>query len=124
VVTYDVVVKVDNPDLKLKPGMTANVSIILADKKGILRIPNAALRFRPAEKGTERGKGALAQKGPGVWVLENKRSKRTDIATGISDGNYTEIISGDLKEGIDVIVEATGGEKKGGTPPVGPGLIR
>jgi HlyD family secretion protein len=124
VVTYDVVVKVDNPDLKLKPGMTANVSIILADKKGILRIPNAALRFRPAEKGTERGKGALAQKGPGVWVLENKRPKRTDIATGISDGNYTEIISGDLKEGIDVIVEATGGEKKGNTPPAGPGFIR
>jgi len=124
VVTYDVVVKVDNPDLKLKPGMTANVSIILADKKGILRIPNAALRFRPAEKGTERGKGALVQKGPGVWVLENKRPKRTDIATGISDGNYTEIISGDLKEGIDVIVEATGGEKKGNTPPAGPGFIR
>jgi HlyD family secretion protein len=124
VVTYDVVVKVDNPDLKLKPGMTANVSIILADKKGILRIPNAALRFRPAEKGTERGKGALAQKGPGVWVLENKRPKRTDIATGISDGNYTEIISGDLKEGIDVIVEATGGEKKGNIPPAGPGFIR
>lgn len=124
VVTYDVVVKVDNPDLKLKPGMTANVSIILADKKGILRIPNAALRFRPAEKGTERGKGALAQKGPGVWVLENKRPKRTDIATGISDGNYTEIISGDLKEGIDVIVEATGGEKKGNTPPAGTGFIR
>jgi len=126
VVTYDVVVKVDNPDLKLKPGMTANVSIILADKKGVLRIPNAALRFRPAEKGAEREKGkeGLAQKGPGVWVLENKKPKRTDIATGISDGNYTEILSGGLKEGIGVIVQATGGEKKSSTPPVGPGFIR
>jgi HlyD family secretion protein len=124
VVTYDVVVKVDNPDLKLKPGMTANVSIILADKKGVLRVPNAALRFRPADKGAERGKEAPAQKGPGVWVLENKKPKRTDIATGISDGNYTEILSGDLKEGIEVIVEATGGEKKSSTPPAGPGFIR
>jgi len=124
VVTYDVVVKVDNPDLKLKPGMTANVSIILADKKGVLRIPNAALRFRPAEKGDERGKEALAQKGPGVWVLENRKPKRITVALGISDGNYTEIVSDDLKEGIEVIVEATGGEKKSSKPPAGPGVIR
>jgi len=124
VVTYDVVVKVDNPDLKLKPGMTANVSIILADKKGVLRIPNAALRFRPAEKADEREKEALAQKGPGVWVLENRKPKRIAVALGISDGNYSEIVSDDLKEGIEVIVEATGGEKKSSKPPAGPGVIR
>ena len=50
VVTYDVVVKVDNSDLKLKPGMTANVSVIVASKDGVLKIPNAALRFKPSEK--------------------------------------------------------------------------
>jgi HlyD family secretion protein len=120
VVTYDVVVKVKNPDLKLKPGMTANVSIILMDKKEVLRMPNAALRFRPAEKGKE----APAQKGPSVWILESRKPKRINVTTGITDGNYTEILSGDLKEGDGVIVEETGSGKKSNTPPVGPGIIR
>ena len=124
VVTYDVVVKVDNPELKLKPGMTANVSIILADKKGVFKIPNAALRFRPAERGTETGKEASIQKGPGIWVLENRKPKLISVALGITDGNYTEILAGDLKEGNEVIVEATGSGKKSNTPPVGPGFIR
>jgi HlyD family secretion protein len=120
VVTYDVVVKVKNPDFKLKPGMTANVSIILADKKGVIRITNAALRFSPVE----RGKDALAQKGLGLWVLENKKPKRINVAIGISDGNYTEILSGDFKEGDEVIVEATGDGKKSNALPAGPGFIR
>lgn len=120
VVTYDVVVKVDNPDQKLKPGMTANVSIILADKKGVLRVPNAALRFRPAEKGKE----LIAQKGPGVWVLEIKQPKRIGVALGISDGSFTEILSSDLKEGDEVIAEAINNGKKSTGPPVGPGFIR
>ena len=60
VVTYDVVVKVDNPELKLKPGMTANVSIIVANEKDVLRISNAALRFRPSEKS-----GMTRQEGEG-----------------------------------------------------------
>jgi HlyD family secretion protein len=124
VVTYNVVVKVDNPELKLKPGMTANVSIILSDKKGVLRIPNAALRFKPAEKGADRDKEASVQKGPGVWVLENRKPKRISVALGISDGNYAEILTGDVKEGDEVIVEAAGGGKKGNTPPGGPGFIR
>ncbi len=121
VVTYDVVVKVDNPDLKLKPGMTANVSVILADKKGILRVPNAAFRFRPSEKEKE----PADQKGPAVWVLENRKSKRIKVTTGISDGNYTEILSGDLKESQELILEATGNSKKTNPPPMGgPGFIR
>ena len=120
VVTYDVVVKVDNPELKLKPGMTANVSIILSDKKGVLRIPNAALRFRPVEKVKE----APDQKGSGVWVLENKKPKRINVTTGISDGSFTEILSGDLKEGDEVIIESTGVKKSQGSPTAGPGFIR
>jgi HlyD family secretion protein len=124
VVTYDVVVKVDNTELKLKPGMTANVAIILADKNDVLRIPNAALRYRPAEKGPERGKEGVARQGMGVWILENKKPKRIAVTLGISDGNYTEIISSDLKEGNEVIIEETGSGKKANTPPVGPGFIR
>jgi HlyD family secretion protein len=120
VVTYAVVVRVRNHDLKLKPGMTANVSIILADKKGVLRIPNTALRFSPAEKVKE----TQVRKGPGVWVLENRKPKRVNVAIGISDGNYTEILSGDLQEGNEVIVEASGVGKKSNSPPAGPGFIR
>jgi len=105
VVTYDVVIKVDNPELKLKPGMTANVSIIVSSKKDVLRISNAALRFRPSER---RGKGEQKEKasGSGVWILENDKPKRISVSTGISDGNYTELISDSLKEGQELIVES------------------
>jgi HlyD family secretion protein len=101
VVTYDVVVLVDNRELKLMPGMTANVSIIVAEEKGVLKIPNAALRFRPAAGGKPK-----FEKGAGVWVVENQKPKRVPVKLGISDGSYTQIISGDLKEGQGVIVES------------------
>lgn len=103
VVTYDAVIKVDNPELKLKPGMTANVSIIVSSKKDVLRVPNAALRFRPTEK---RGKTQQKEKGNGVWITENKKPKRIAVSTGISDGNYTELLSDDIKEGQELIVES------------------
>jgi HlyD family secretion protein len=102
VVTYDVVIQVDNQELMLKPGMTANVSIIVSIRKNVLKIPNAALRFKPAEK----VKTALQQKGSGVWILEQEKPKRVPISIGISDGNYTELISGKINEGQEVIVES------------------
>jgi HlyD family secretion protein len=103
VVTYDVVVKVENPELKLKPGMTANVSIIVSSKKDVLRISNIALRFRPSEK---RDVTAKKGKGSGVWVLEKNKPKRVAITTGISDGTYTELLSGEIREGQEIIVES------------------
>jgi HlyD family secretion protein len=106
VVTYDVVIKVDNPDLKLKPGMTANVSIVLIGIKNILKIPNAALRFSPAVKDKGRTQGQQKGKGLGVWVLENGNAKRVPVKTGISDGNYTELVSGGISEGQELIVES------------------
>ena len=119
VVTYDVVVKVDNSDLKLRPGMTANISIIVADKKDVLRISNAALRFKLSEEGkgipqrtvdsSEYGTDAEQKdKSRGVWILENKTPRRVKIATGISNSTYTELLPGDLKEGQDLIVESLG----------------
>jgi len=104
VVTYDVVIKVENPELKLKPGMTANVSIITSFKKGILKIPNAALRFILSE--TEKGIEKNVQKGLGIWILEKGEPKRIPILIGISDGSYTEVISGAVKEGQEVIIES------------------
>jgi len=124
VVTYDVVVRVDNPDLRLKPGMTANVSIVLSDKAGVLRVPNAALRLRLAEAETGGKSPQPRGKGQGVWVLVENKPKRVAITTGISDGSYTEIFSGDLREGEDVIVEALSDKKKNNSPqPRGPGMF-
>jgi len=207
VVTYDVVIQVDNNDLKLKPGMTANVSVMIAHREGVLKIPNAALRFRPEsgkqgslpEKSSEspesRGRllierwtkelnltpdqqsklemilksskgefqeisqkmkpeearsriqGLIRQKITGiltvkqaqklkelsdpsqserksgrVWILSpEKKPTPVSIVLGITDGTFSEIISGDLQEGDEVIVEETSAKKAqsqtGSAPP-------
>jgi len=138
VVTYIVVIKVDNPELKLKPGMTANVSIITATQNGAIKIPNAALRFKwTAEKAADRGKTGESAKKPDIvknvpaiktqalWILDREKPRRVQITTGISDGNFTEILSGNLNEGDAVIIEAVGGAKKTGSAGIGgPGFIR
>jgi HlyD family secretion protein len=108
VVTYDVVVRVGNPELRLKPGMTANVSMIISSKKEALRAPNAALRFTLPEA----KKTAPRENSTGVWILENEKPKRIQIVTGISDGNFTEVVSGNIKEGEEVIVESLSKPKK------------
>ena len=113
VVTYDVVIKMDNPELKLKPGMTANVSILTAVKKDILKIPNAAMRFRPSDK----NKMNAQQKGFGVWQMVNGELRRIPVSAGISDGSFTEVISGDIREGQEIIIESLD-ESKGTSPPV------
>jgi HlyD family secretion protein len=112
VVTYDVVILVDNPDFKLKPGMTTNVSIIVSIKKDVLRIPNAALRFKPAEKNMGKALGMVEQKGSGVWIIENKRLHRVGVTTGISNEKYTELVAGALREGQDMIAESLGKVKE------------
>jgi HlyD family secretion protein len=134
VVTYDVVVKVANPELKLKPGMTANVSIITALEKDILKVPNAAIRFKWQPAGAESDRGgaragaeqakaggvANAAKTQGVWVLDGKKPRRVPVSLGINDGSNTAVISGELKEGDAVIIEATGQVKKGASQTGGP----
>jgi HlyD family secretion protein len=193
VVTYDVVIKVDNSDLKLKPGMTANVSVVVANKEKTLKIPNAALRFKLPEtagatvsaKGptnnkagagqpsggptvksgnaSERATGGASDKTGGrpagrtadgngrpsgrptgvdgrqakpaeglsptsrraypIWILENSKPKQIMVTTGISDGSFTEITSGDVREGQEVIVGllSTTTTNKTSNAPRGPG---
>lgn len=101
VVTYSVIVKVDNPELKLKPGMTTSLSFIVADKNNVLCIPNAALRVKISDPKI----AAAAPKGTGVWVLKNKKPGRVFLTTGISDNRNTEVISGDISEHAEIIVE-------------------
>jgi len=117
VVTYDVVIQVNNSDFRLMPGMTANVSIIVAVKDDVLRISNASLRFKPSERAPEKAAAAGGEKkGIGVWILENARPKRVAVTLGISDGSFTEVLSGDLKEGQLLIIEAL----KKGAPKAAP----
>jgi HlyD family secretion protein len=126
VVTYDVVVQVNNRDLRLMPGMTANVSIVIATRKDVLRIPNASLRFKPSERPATAPAPAASpggeKKGPSVWVLENGKPKRVPIELGITDGTYTEVLSGGLQEGQQLIVEALK-TNKGQTGPAGPRMF-
>jgi HlyD family secretion protein len=119
VVTYDVVIRVDNPDFRLKPGMTANASIITARKDNVIKIPNAALRFKMAEREKPRGE----KKGHGVWVLENGKPNRVPVKLGIGDGTFTEITKGDIADGQELIVEAIGYAKKQGGPSSGPRMF-
>ena len=98
VVTYDVVITVRNPELKLKPGMTANVTIVTARKENPLRVPNGALRFRMPNVPTDR-------KASRVWVLDpNHQPRQVDVSTGITDSLTTEILDGSLNQGDQVIV--------------------
>jgi HlyD family secretion protein len=118
VVTYDVVIGVDNRDLALKPGMTANVSIQTGSKASVLRVPGAALRFRPAGLAPDRSRSV-------AWVLRDGRLQGVPVVTGLSDGTLTEIVEGDLHEDDRVIVGFESGEggEPGALPPgfgVGP----
>ena len=106
VVTYTVIVDVDNEDLKLKPGMTANVSIITSKSEDVLCAPNLALKFTPDINSQKYQK-------QGVWILEKGKPKRIDIETGASDDNVTEIISNELSAGTKVILSAHDTKKKG-----------
>ena len=119
VVTYDVIIQVANPDLRLKPGMTANVQILVARKAAALKVPAAALRFRPSEGEAERAGGRnpdgrperSGPRGPvplegRVWVLEDGAPKAVTVTLGLRDGNYVEVAAGDLREGQAVLVGA------------------
>ena len=120
VVTYDVVVGVENTDLALKPGMTASLSVITAQREDVLKIPQAALRFHPpalkknGKPREEEGDGVRPQarppgekpprESPQVWI-SSLEQKLTTVAVqvGISDDTFAELVTGNLKEG-DLVV--------------------
>jgi len=131
VVTYDTVIGVSNPDLKLKPGMTANVSIMIAHRDDVLQIKNAALRYRPADAATTPQQGRTTSSSGGrpaagrerksertVYVLSGNRPKPVQIKTGISDGVVTELLEG-LQEG-DRIITAELTPALSSSPPANP----
>ncbi|MBA2241515.1 MAG: efflux RND transporter periplasmic adaptor subunit [Chthoniobacterales bacterium] len=138
VVTYDTVIGVSNPELKLKPGMTANVSIVIAHKDEVVKIANAALRYRPPESSSSgarpsspsaparagrRSGGRAGGQTPGehrsertVYVLKRGTPEPVQIKTGVSDGIATEVTEG-LQEGDVVVTAQFGGERGAASPP-------
>ena len=105
VVTYEVVISAPNADLKLKPGLTANVTIFTAEKNNVLSVPSKALRYTPTVETI--GKKYKIQDCNGknkVWTLEGNVLKAHAVQIGISDGSHTEIISG-ISNGVQVITE-------------------
>lgn len=106
VVTYEVVITADNPDLKLKPRLTANVSIYITDKRGVLCIPSKALRFTPEKPLLGKEDVVNDCDAPHkVWTYENHVFQAHPVEIGLSDGIHTEIISG-ITEGTMVVSEA------------------
>ena len=115
VVTYDVVVGVANPDLLLKPGMTATIRIITAQRDNVLRVPDQALRYMPAAAAVSAaasrtagasGAAAADDAGPAGTGLgpANGKPVRVAVTLGLDDDSYTEIVGGELKAGDQVIV--------------------
>jgi HlyD family secretion protein len=134
VVSYTVVVSAANPELILLPGMTANVRIVTARKDQVLKVANAALRFRPPSNDE---KSALAGRQPGqtgggsgmgrgrasggtgkLWVLgSDGKPAAIEVKTGINDGNQTELLDSELTEGREVIVGMNAAAEKKPTQP-------
>jgi HlyD family secretion protein len=134
VVTYNAVVRIDNKELLLKPGMTANVQFLVSEKEDVLTIPNIALRFRPPEEKNEAqdllrqeqsrtapritarrtsrpggggaGGGGAARKvrEAKVYVVKDAKAQAVDVQLGITDGSRTEVIAGALNENEPVII--------------------
>lgn len=128
VVTYDAVMDVENEDLKLKPGMTANVTFVHAQKEDVLKVPNAALRFQPPRWMAPSGppaKGSVAERtarleptaARTVWVLQGESPKPVAVKTGVTDGSFSELLEGALSEGDRLVVDVSGGKD---AKPAGP----
>jgi HlyD family secretion protein len=120
VVSYTVIMGVDNDELRLMPGMTANVTVIVESREDVLKVASSALRFRPSgalqgsgNSGVPRNGGGQG-KGSAIWTFEKGELVRHEVRTGIFDGMYTEI-SGDVEEGMEAVTAIeTGGSGSGG----------
>ena len=120
VVTYETVLSVANPDLQLRPGMTATAEVLVAQKDDVLLVPNRALRFLPPEHAADQ---AAAHGAPRVWVERDGGPSPVPVTTGLTNGDVTEIEPGPLPPGARVIVDVVRAERprtdNGPRPPFG-----
>jgi HlyD family secretion protein len=125
VVTYDVIIEVANPDLALKPGMTATVSISTAHRDDVLRVPLRALRFRPADAAASAAAGVPTNSpvGNAVYVVGASGAlQRTEVKTGLRDERHAELLEGDLAPGAAVVVALARKEEASKAPSGSPFL--
>ena len=116
VVSYNVVVAVENDEGVLLPGMTANVRFTVNQKKNVLRIPNAALRYKPAEYESDSVTPAARQPGKQmVYRLEEGKAVPLSIKTGIADNSFTEILGDAIKPGDKLIIREVADKDKSGS---------
>jgi HlyD family secretion protein len=133
VVTYDVVISVDNPEQLLLPGMTAYVNINFAKHENVLLVPNAALRYRPKneelnlamkkDKKSDDNKSKTKSDDLGsgkIYVLRNNKPEMVRVKTSITNGKFTEIISSDIKANEFVITADMANDQKSGSSAQGP----
>ena len=104
--TYDVVITASNPELLLKPGMTAAIKIVVDRRDGVLRVPDQALHYSPAARAA--AGGSFGARTPQVWTLREGRPTAVPVQLGLQDGAFTEIVKGDLKPGDDLIISESG----------------
>lgn len=124
VVTYEVVISAPNADLKLKPGLTANVTIYTQERSGVLCVPSKALRFTPTKETVGKTKTNDCKGKNKVWTLDKKANALTahPVNIGQTDGTHTEIIKG-INEGTMVVTEIVATKDEGGMPEHTQGLI-
>lgn len=118
VVTYTVIVRVDNKDGKLKPGMSADVSIIVSKKENVLSVDNSAFRFTPKDV-----TGGKKYEHQGIWVLRKNRPVRISLKTGVTDSDYTEIITDEIFAGDKIIVGKLGDKRNSDSMGKPPGMF-
>ena len=108
VVTYSAIIDAPNPALKLKPGMTATVTIEVARRDGVMRVPSAALRFKPgAEVLAKYAAEEIQPNGPAIWVSDGSTIAPVPVKPGASDGSFTEILDAPFPEGTTVVVRVS-----------------
>jgi HlyD family secretion protein len=105
VVTYDVVISVPNPELLLMPGMTANITIITDRRDNVIRIPTRALAFAPHHSASPLNHGP-GWRGSRIWIDDGGKLRPVRITSGLDDGNYVEVVNGDLKPGDLVVIDS------------------
>ena len=107
VVTYETVLSVSNPELLLRPGMTATADILIAQKSDVLLVPNRALRFLPPDEAPHAANGGA----PRVWIESSGGASPVAVTTGLTNGDVTEIAAGPLAPGARVIVDIVRAER-------------
>jgi HlyD family secretion protein len=107
VVTYDVVISVPNPELLLMPGMTANITIVTDRRDDVLRVAERALTFSPHQRAASANNAGQGWRGSRVWIDDAGKLRAVRITRGLDDGNYVEVVNGDIKPGELVVVDST-----------------